>query len=131
MASRQGETRGSLVAFDAKTGSEVWSVPDSVLLGAAGDTLVVSPSGTRPPFARALSLTSRSEVWRVPLGGTVAASLVSPDIVFVVTNSADGAMVTAVDTLTGQELWRRSLGWSIKSSPVMVNDDLYLTAVES
>jgi eukaryotic-like serine/threonine-protein kinase len=140
-----GSTEGILYALNAQDGKEVWkfliagnamknedfgfdrrAIISSPVI--AGDKILV---GGRDGFLYAVNKLNGKEIWRVDHQVSWVISSVAVKDTIVVTGTSDGRFVQAVNLNTGKEIWKyrtRSIVWS---SPLIVNDQVYIGSHES
>jgi outer membrane protein assembly factor BamB len=123
-----------VVAYDAETGKEVWSVGQGdnyaqVPRPVYGDGLVFTCGGYFHPVVYAIRPDGRGDVskthvaWSsrsaVPL--TASPLLVGAELYLV----SDDGIATCVDARTGKARWRERLGGSFSASPVAADGRIY------
>ena len=121
-------TRGRLVAFDAASGAERWSVQVGPLARwatpALGDGVVIA--GATDGVLRAFDAASGAERWSRTFDATIsAAPLVAGPVVYVGTY---GEQLVALDVRTGDELWSETLGGRVKAGLVTAGGTLVVLA---
>ena len=112
-------TNGTLTAYDAQTGAQLWSKPAfSVGTQAASHGMLFF---NHYPNVVALDAATGNELWTAPviLGATQAAPAVANGLVFV--TSGD---LIALDAATGAEIWRAPAIHSIWG-PTVANGVVY------
>lgn len=135
-----GDSEGYVHALDARTGEERWLFATDGVGYDSGDfgydrrQISASPAivdgevliGSRDATLYSLSAEDGSLRWRFDEGSAwvIASVAVDEDRVFSARSSSGN--VRALDRATGEEIWRFSAGDFVFSSPVLVDDVLYL-----
>jgi eukaryotic-like serine/threonine-protein kinase len=140
-----GSTEGILYALRAQDGKETWQFKiagnsmKNEDFGFDRRAIISSPViadnkilvGGRDGFLYAVNIQSGKEEWRVDHQVSWVISSVAVKDSFVVTGTSDGRFVQAVSLNTGKEIWRyrtRNIVWS---SPLIVNNQVYIGSHES
>jgi outer membrane protein assembly factor BamB len=140
-----GSTEGILYALNAQDGKETWKfqVAGNSMknedFGFDRRAIISSPVvsgnkilvGGRDGFLYAVNKQTGKEEWRVDHQVSWVISSVAVKDTIVVTGTSDGRFVQAVSLNTGKEIWKyrtRNIVWS---SPLIVNDQVYIGSHES
>ena len=120
-ASSDGGT-GRLFAFDAETGSLLWSVDELLFSPAVSDGVAYSGSALGAVTAR--DALTGEELWRVQVGGPTSPPAVADGVVYVAANG--DVRIYALDAATGAELSRFDLDGAISDGLAVANGSVYV-----
>jgi outer membrane protein assembly factor BamB len=127
-----GSASGEVIAYDPKTGAEVWKVrgtsdipcPTAIV----GEGLVVSTSGSNGPIFAIKphghgDVTQTHRAWHLPSGGAyVPTGVVCEGRLFLI---SDAGLATCHDLTSGETLWRKRLHGAFSASLVAAAGHVY------
>lgn len=117
-----GLENGEVAAYDALTGTRVWSARGRpVSMPAVGDGLVFL---AETDAVTALDQASGRTAWRLPIPERLAAPLIW-DNGWLIGASASGAIL-AFRGVDGELIWRRELGIPLHATPALAADRVYV-----
>jgi outer membrane protein assembly factor BamB len=126
------DNAGSLLAFDASTGTKVWTAS----IGGTGSSPAVANgivyTGSTDGDLYAFNTATGQQRWSFPVGsGLVSAPSVANGVVYIGANSQE--RVYALDAATGRKLWSYNLSSAgpnerVQSSPAVADGVLYVNA---
>ncbi|MEX0702545.1 MAG: PQQ-binding-like beta-propeller repeat protein [Planctomycetales bacterium] len=116
-----------VAGYDARTGKEIWSVPGTSLqtigtMVKEGD-LVFATGGWPETETIALKAATGDVVWRNSTPIWLSSPLVHDGLLFAF---RDEGIAFCWDARTGKLKWKKRLGGNLSSSPVLVEDRIYL-----
>jgi outer membrane protein assembly factor BamB len=126
---------GGTIAYDAKTGDEVWTVHHRGSMNASAPPLVghgrVYVSTAYLNLLLAIKADGEGEVTKTHIDWTVKGAQVPSrpcpilvgDLIYLV---SDNATATCIDAKKGEEVWRKRLGDKFTSSPIYADGHLYV-----
>ena len=115
---------GYLYALDATTGEELWRAEagnDFSTPAVVGETVYVA--GGYDDYLYALDSRTGQQRWRFKISGTGTSAAVLGDVVYI---ASQDDHLYALDADTGQERWRWRAADGFTSSPVVVEDTVYV-----
>jgi outer membrane protein assembly factor BamB len=135
-----GDTEASLYSVDLKTGKERWQfkiVGDSMNNDNYGyDRRAITSSavvvgnkiivGARDGYLYCINGDNGKQIWQLNYVITWVISTAAVKDSLVVTGTSDGRYVNAVNIETGKETWRFRTPSAVWSSPLIVNDKVYV-----
>jgi outer membrane protein assembly factor BamB len=138
------DTEGMLYALDRNTGKEQWrfAITGNSLknedFGFDRRAIISSPVvidnkvifGGRDGFLYAVDKNTGKELWRNDHQVSWVISSVAVKDSIVITGTSDGRFVQAVHLDTGKELWKFKTISIVWSSPVIINDQVYIGSQE-
>ena len=111
-----------LVAYDMKTGEQLWTVSASPVMPlACGDDLIFVPA---KDGMIALHADDGSAAWRLPLDDTIAVPPVWDNGWLIL--ATDGGTIVAISAKDGRTIWRRDLGVVPHARPALAADRVYI-----
>lgn len=118
---------GNVTSFDPQTGKDLWSVKgtttSTVGTPVVSHDLVICSGGH--PDAETLAIDGKgSVVWRTKDKCYVTSPLAHQGHLYLV---QDDGIAKCLDARTGKERWRHRIGGRFRTSPVLINDRLYVT----
>lgn len=140
-----GSTEGILYALGAADGKELWKfmIAGNAMknedFGFDRRAIISSPviagdkilAGGRDGFLYAVNKQTGKEVWRVDHQVSWVISSVAVKDSIVVTGTSDGRFVQAVSLNTGKEIWKYRTKNIVWSSPLIVNNQVYIGSHEA
>jgi len=111
-----------LVAYDMKSGAQLWTVSASPVLPlACGEDLIFVPA---KDAIVALRADDGTPAWRFPLDDALAAPPVWDNGWLVL--ATDGGTIIAISAKDGRAIWRRDLGVVPHAQPALAADHVYV-----
>ena len=128
-----GDDVGNVYGVDRDTGRTVWRFPavlsNELPVGAVFSTPAIDNDRVivtyQSMITQVLDLATGTPIWNYPVGGTASAA-VDDNVIYV--GSDDGAVYAFNYLIKNDPLWLFSTGDGEVSSPVLVDDALYVTA---
>jgi outer membrane protein assembly factor BamB len=139
-----GSTEGILYALRAQTGEEIWKfmIAGNAMknedFGFDRRAIISSPviagnkvlAGGRDGFLYSVNKQTGKEEWRVDHEVSWVISSVAVKDTVVVTGTSDGRFIQALSLNTGKELWKYRTKNVVWSSPLIVNNEVYIGSHE-
>ncbi len=121
IGSAPGVAEGFLMAFDAKTGDQLWRSDEPIFTPAVQDGIGYAGSGGGE--VTALDLSTGEVLWQEMVGGVARPATVAGDVVYM--NSDSDEAIYAFDTKTGDQLWKFPVNGYLGDAPALEDGVLY------
>ena len=121
IGSTPGSAEGFLMAFDAKTGNQLWKSDEPIFTPAVQDGIGYAGSGGGE--VTSLDLSTGDVLWQVMVGGVARPATVAGGVVYM--NSDSDEAIYAFDTETGDQLWKFPVDGYLGDAPALKDGVLY------
>ena len=121
IGSAPGVAEGFLMAFDAKTGEQLWKSDEPIFTPAVQDGTGYAGSGGGE--VTSIDLSTGDVLWQIMVGGIARPATVAGDVLYM--NSDGDQAIYAFDTESGHQIWKFPVDGYLSDAPALKDGVLY------